>query len=65
MGASHKPVFLVWGKFDKDVPFEVSKDVLEEIPQAEFHPLEDAAHVGFYESPEEINPLLIGFLSRN
>ena len=65
VGESHKPVFLLWGKLDKDVPFEGSKVVLEEIPQAEFHPLEDAAHVGFYESPEVVNPMLVEFLNRN
>ncbi len=65
VGESHKPVFLLWGKLDKDVPFEISKDVLAEIPQAEFHPLENAAHVGFYESPEVVNPLLVEFLGRN
>jgi pimeloyl-ACP methyl ester carboxylesterase len=65
VGASHKPVMLVWGQLDKDVPFEVSKEVLAEIPQAEFHPLADAAHVGFYESPEVVNPMLIEFLNRN
>jgi len=64
VGESHKPVLLVWGKFDKDVPFEVSKDVLAEIPQAEFHPMDDAAHVGFYESPEVVNPMLVEFLGR-
>jgi len=64
VGASHKPVFLLWGKLDKDVPFALSKDVLEEIPQAEFHPLEDAGHVGFYESPEVVNPLLVEFLGK-
>jgi len=64
VGASHKPVMLVWGQLDKDVPFEVSKEVLVEIPQAEFHPLANAAHVGFYESPEVVNPMLIEFLSR-
>jgi pimeloyl-ACP methyl ester carboxylesterase len=65
MGESHKPVMLVWGKLDKDVPFEVSNDVRHDIPQAEFYPLENAAHVGFYESPEIVNPMLVAFLNRN
>jgi len=39
--------------------------VLEEIPQAEFHPLDDAAHVGFYENPDVVNPMLAEFLNRN
>lgn len=65
VGKSHKPVLLIWGKADKDVPFEVSQDVLRAIPQAEFHPIDDAAHVPYYEHPEIVNPLLINFLRGN
>ncbi|MBZ5705944.1 MAG: alpha/beta hydrolase [Acidobacteriia bacterium] len=65
VGESHKPVLLVWGKADKDVPFEVSQAVLRAIPQAEFHPIGDAAHVPYYEHPEIVNPLLISFMNKN
>ncbi len=65
VGRSHKPVFLIWGTEDKDVPFEVSRDVLRTIPQAEFLPIGGAAHVAFYEQPEMVNPLLIQFLHRH
>ena len=63
-GKSGKPVFLVWGKADKAVPFETSNKVLKAIPQAEFHPVENAAHVPFYEQPEVINSLFTAFLNR-
>lgn len=65
MGKSGKPVLLLWGKADKDVPFETSKDVLRAVPQAEFHPIEDAAHVPYYERPEIVNPILLEFLQKN
>jgi pimeloyl-ACP methyl ester carboxylesterase len=65
VGQSHKPVLLIWGREDKDVPFEVSRQVLDSIPQAKFHPIDDAAHVPFYEHPEVVNPLLIEFLQKN
>ena len=65
VGESHKPVLLVWGKLDTDVPFAVSEKVLQAIPQAEFHPIEDSAHVPYYEDPEIVNPILINFLKRN
>jgi pimeloyl-ACP methyl ester carboxylesterase len=65
VGQSHKPVLLVWGKLDKDVPFAVSEKVLQAIPQAEFHPIEDSAHVPYYENPEIVNPILINFLKKN
>lgn len=61
---SGKPVLLVWGKADKDVPFAVSQDVLRAIPNAEFHPIDDAAHVPYYEHPEIVNPMLVSFLSQ-
>ena len=64
LGQSHLPVFVLWGTADRDVPFDVSKKVLADVPQAEFHPLEGRGHVSFYEEPETVNPLLIQFLKR-
>ena len=64
VGKSGKPVMLVWGRADITVPFEVSDEVRRAIPQAEFHAIDDAAHVPFYEHPEVVNPLLIEFLKR-
>ena len=64
LGNSGKPVLLVWGRADQDVPFAVSDDVRKAIPQAEFHAIDDAAHVPFYEHPEITDPLLIDFLRR-
>ena len=63
-GKSGKPVLLIWGRADQDVPFALSEEVRKAIPQAEFHPIEDAAHVPFYEHPEVVNPMLIEFLKR-
>ena len=65
LGRSGKPVLLFWGKNDKDVPFEVSKQVMANVPQAEFHPLDDAAHVAFYEMPETVNPVVVEFLRKH
>ena len=59
-----KPVLVVWGKADKDVPFEVSKEVLRAVPQAEFHSIDDAGHVPYYEHPEIVNPMLVSFLKK-
>lgn len=63
LGGRPTPVFLVWGKHDRDVPFEVSKDVLAAIPRAEFLPVEDAGHVPFLEHPEIVEPALTKFLA--
>ncbi|MGH9775427.1 MAG: alpha/beta fold hydrolase [Candidatus Acidiferrales bacterium] len=64
VGRSGKPVLLVWGRADQDVPFAISDEVRKAIPQAEFLPVDDAAHVPFYEHPEIVNPVLIEFLRR-
>jgi pimeloyl-ACP methyl ester carboxylesterase len=65
LGESGKPILLIWGKADKDVPYETSKDVLRAVPQAEFHPIDDAGHVPYYEHPEIVNPILVSFLSQH
>jgi pimeloyl-ACP methyl ester carboxylesterase len=64
VGKSGKPVMLIWGRADTTVPFAVSDEVRKAIPQAEFHPIDDAGHVPFYEHPEIVNPLVIEFLKR-
>jgi pimeloyl-ACP methyl ester carboxylesterase len=64
VGSSGKPVLLIWGRADQDVPFAVSDDVRKALPQVEFHAIDDAAHVPFYEHPEIVNPVLIEFLKR-
>jgi pimeloyl-ACP methyl ester carboxylesterase len=65
LGLIAKPVLLVWGTLDKDVPFPLSRKVLENLPQAEFHPLAGEAHAFYYESPDKVNPLLIQFLHQH
>lgn len=64
LGKSSKPVLLIWGRADRTVPFSISDDVRKTMPQAEFHPIDDAGHVPFYERPEIVNPILIDFLKR-
>jgi pimeloyl-ACP methyl ester carboxylesterase len=64
LGKSGKPVLLIWGKSDQDVPIELSGQVRGAIPQAEFHPIDDAAHVPQFEHPEVVNPMVIEFLRR-
>ena len=64
LGKSGRPVLLIWGRADQDVPFAVSDEVRKAVPQAEFHPIDDVAHVPFYEHPEIVNPMLIDFLRR-
>ena len=64
LGHSGKPVLLIWGRADQDVPFETSGKVRQSVPQAEFLPVDDAAHIPAYEHPEVVNPVLIRFLQK-
>jgi pimeloyl-ACP methyl ester carboxylesterase len=62
LGASGKPVLLVWGRKDRDVPFETSEAVRRAVPQSLFLPVDDSAHVPFWEHAEIVNPALFEFL---
>jgi pimeloyl-ACP methyl ester carboxylesterase len=64
VGASGKRVLLIWGTEDKDTPLGLSRDVRRDIPQAEFHAIEDSAHIPHYEHPDVVNPIVIEFLKR-
>jgi pimeloyl-ACP methyl ester carboxylesterase len=64
VGELGKPVLLIWGRHDRDVPFAVSGEVRTAIPQAEFLPVEDAAHVPHIEHPEIVNPAIAAFLRK-
>lgn len=65
VGQSHKPVLAIWGREDRSVALKVSDDLRAAIPQAQFHIIDDAAHIPFYEHPEIVNPILIEFLNKN
>ncbi len=65
VGSMKTPALLIWGRADRDVPFETSFKVRAAVPQAKFLAVDDAAHVPFLEHPEIVNPALIEFLRRN
>jgi pimeloyl-ACP methyl ester carboxylesterase len=64
VGMLKKPTLLFWGKNDTTIPFENSRVLLEAIPHAEFHPIENCGHIPHYEQPEIVNPILLEFLSK-
>jgi len=64
VGKQDCPVMLIWGRKDQVVPFELSEQIEELIPQVEFHAIDEAGHVPHYERPEVVNPLLIEFLAK-
>ncbi len=64
VGALKKPTLIFWGKDDVTTPFEDHPLILQALPHAEFHPIEDCGHIPHYEKPEIFNPILLEFLSR-
>jgi pimeloyl-ACP methyl ester carboxylesterase len=65
LGKSRRPVLLIWGRADKETPLELSDGVRAAVPQAQFHVVDDAAHIPQYERPEIVNPIVIDFLSHD
>jgi pimeloyl-ACP methyl ester carboxylesterase len=63
-GELRKPTLLFWGRQDKTVPFDHSEAVMQALPHAEFHVIENCNHIPHYEKPEIVNPILLGFLSK-
>jgi pimeloyl-ACP methyl ester carboxylesterase len=63
VGELGTPTMLFWGRDDKTVPFVYSDDARTAIPQVEFHAIEHCGHIPHYEKPEEVNPLLLEFLT--
>lgn len=63
VGMQNQPVLLFWGKDDKTVPLKHSDDIRAAIPQTQFRPISNSSHIPHYERPEEVNPLLLEFLS--
>ena len=62
VGKSHIPTQLFWGVEDITIPYAHHKFVIQAIPQAQFHSIEDAAHIPFIDQPNKVNPLLLQFL---
>jgi pimeloyl-ACP methyl ester carboxylesterase len=64
LGLLGKPTLLLWGRKDHAVPLSHGTELLKLVPQAEFHIIEQASHIPHYERPEDVNPILLDFLSR-
>jgi pimeloyl-ACP methyl ester carboxylesterase len=64
VGRLQHPVLLIWGREDHVAPFELSRAIRDLIPRAEFHPIDEAAHIPHYEHPDIVNPLILDFLRR-
>lgn len=63
LGKIGLPTILFWGEDDKTVPFEYSAEVVNAIPDIQFHPVSEVGHLPHVEKASEINSKLIEFLS--
>ncbi len=59
------PVLLLWGREDRTVPFVRSDGVRKDIPDAEFRPIDGAAHLPVLEKAALSDSLIVDFLHRH
>ena len=64
IGTSGVPSLLVWGTGDITFPFVNHAQFQEAVPQAQFVPIDSAAHLPMLEQPAAVNAALLSFLSR-
>lgn len=64
LGALKKPTLVFWGMNDNTTPFEDHTLVLQALPHAKFHAVENCGHLPHYEKPEFFNPILLEFITR-
>jgi pimeloyl-ACP methyl ester carboxylesterase len=62
VGRTHRPVLVVWGKQDPNVPFEFSESLMQQMPFARLLAVEDAGHLPQWEKPDVVQPAIIAFL---
>jgi pimeloyl-ACP methyl ester carboxylesterase len=57
-----RPTLLVWGKRDLIFPLSVGQDLHQAIRGSKLHVVEEAAHIPMWETPEEVNEVILDFL---
>ena len=62
VGRVRRPVLVVWGKQDPNVPFEFSESLMRQLPFARLVAVEDSGHLPQWEQPDIVQPALIAFL---
>ena len=62
IGNDPRPVLVVWGKQDPNVPFELSASLLGVMPSARLVAVDDAGHLPQWEQPQIVQPAILAFL---
>jgi pimeloyl-ACP methyl ester carboxylesterase len=64
VASANIPVLLLWGTKDKTVPFARNELVRKSIPTAEFHAIDNAAHLPILEQARLTDSLVLAFLAK-
>ena len=62
VGRHQRPVLVIWGKQDPNVPFELSASLMGVMPAARLLAVDQSGHLPQWEQPDVVQPALIKFL---
>ena len=62
VGEHSRPVLVVWGKQDPNVPFELSASMMAVMPYARLIAIDQAGHLPQWERPDITQPAILSFL---
>ncbi len=62
VGQNTRPVLVVWGKQDPNVPFELSASLMAVMPYARLVAVDQAGHLPQWERPDVVQPAIVSFL---
>jgi len=64
VATANVPVLLIWGEKDNTVPFANNASVRAAIPNAEFHPIDDAGHLPILERAAFTDSIILSWLEK-
>lgn len=64
VATTNVPVLLIWGEKDNTVPFASNASVRAAIPNAEFHPIDDAGHLPILERAALTDSIILAWLNK-
>ncbi len=62
VGEYPRPVLVIWGRQDPNVPFELSASLMSVMPSARLVAVDQAGHLPQWEQPSIVQPAIISFL---
>jgi pimeloyl-ACP methyl ester carboxylesterase len=62
VGASPRPVLIIWGREDQGAPFAGSAALLGALPRATLVPVDSAGHLPHLDQPDVVAPAVVTFL---